>query len=167
MVEMALLDTARRAEWDAWYTAHQHRLLSIPGIHASQRFECIHIAAAPFIALHDVDGPQVFTSDEYRAQAGPANTGEWEARMGNWHRNLFRGLDHTPNVPLDARLVVVERNSESALPRDADLRWLQAIGLDQSVRLRGVAVMPPKQADLLAGTPGIRVLKPLGPRLVK
>ena len=44
MVEMALLDTARRAEWDAWYVAHQHRLLSIPGIHASQRFECIHAA---------------------------------------------------------------------------------------------------------------------------
>ena len=23
MVEMALLDTARRTEWDAWYVAHQ------------------------------------------------------------------------------------------------------------------------------------------------
>ena len=32
MVEMALLDTARRAEWEAWYVGHQHRLLSIPGI---------------------------------------------------------------------------------------------------------------------------------------
>src|SRR5215472_15600352 len=50
MVQMALLDAARRAEWDAWYVAHQHRLLAIPGIHASQRFECIHIAAAPFVA---------------------------------------------------------------------------------------------------------------------
>jgi hypothetical protein len=39
MVEMVLLDTARRAEWEAWYVDHQHRLLSIPGIHASQRFE--------------------------------------------------------------------------------------------------------------------------------
>ena len=37
MVEMALLDTARRAEWEAWYVAHQHRLLSIPGIHAPSR----------------------------------------------------------------------------------------------------------------------------------
>ena len=33
MVEMALLDPARRVEWDAWYVAHQHRLLSIPGFH--------------------------------------------------------------------------------------------------------------------------------------
>ena len=31
---------------------------------------------------------------------------------------------------MDARLVVVERNSEGSLPRDADVRWLEAIGLD-------------------------------------
>jgi hypothetical protein len=87
--------------------------------------------------------------------------------MGNWHRNLFRGLDHTPDVAPDARLVVVEHNSESALPRDADLHWMMAAGLDQSVRRRGLAVMSAAAAGLLAGTPGIRVLKPLGPRLVR
>ena len=110
---------------------------------------------------------EVFASDAYRAQAGPSNTGEWQAKMGNWHRNLFRGLDRSPDVPMDARLVVVERNCEGAMPRDADLHWLNATGLDQSVRRRGLAVMAPPQADLLAGTPGIRVLKPLGPRLVR
>jgi len=166
MVEMALLDTAHRAEWDAWYVAHQHRLLAIPGIDASQRFECIHTAASPFVALHEVDGPEVFTSDAYRANAGPSNTGDWQTKMANWHRNLFRGLDHTPDVPMDTRLVVVERNCEGSLPRDADLRWMEAVGLDQSVRRRGVAVMTLAQADLLAGTPGIRVLKPLAQRLV-
>ena len=165
MVEMALLDTARRAEWDAWYVAHQHHLLTIPGIHASQRFECVHSAASPFVALHEVDGPQVFTSNAYREQAGPSNTGEWQSKMGNWHRNVFGGLDHTPDVAMDARLVVVERGAEGPLPRDAIVRWLESVGLDQSVRRRGIAVMPPSQADLLAGTPGIRVLKPLGPRL--
>lgn len=165
MVEMALLDTARRAEWDAWYVAHQHRLLSIPGIHASQRFECIHVAASPFVALHEVDGPEVFSSDAYRASAGPTNTGEWQSKMGNWHRNVFRGLDHSPDVAMDARLVVVERGCEATMPRDADLRWMEAVGLDQSVRRRGLAVMQPAAADLLVGTPGIRVLKALGPRL--
>ena len=98
MVEMRLLDTARRTEWDAWYVAHQHRLLSIPGIHASQRFEAIHAAPSPFVALHEVDGPEVFTSDAYRAVAGPSNTGEWQSKMDNWHRNVFRGLAHTPDV---------------------------------------------------------------------
>jgi len=165
MVEMALLEPARRAEWEAWYTAHQHHLLSIPGIHASQRFECIHPAASPFVALHEVDGPEVFTSDAYRNGAGPSNTGEWQTKMGNWHRNLFRGLDRTPDVPMDARLVIVERGTEGSLPRDAIVRWLEAVGLDQSVRRRGIVVMQPAQADLLADTPGIRVLKPLAKRL--
>ncbi|HLY91252.1 MAG TPA: hypothetical protein VKQ27_19870, partial [Acetobacteraceae bacterium] len=57
------------------------------------------------------------------------------------------------------------RGAEGSLPRDAMVRWLEAVGLDQSVRRRGIAVMPPSQAGLLAGTPGIRVLKPLGERL--
>jgi hypothetical protein len=162
MVEMTLLETSRRAEWDAWYVAHQHRLLSIPGIHASQRFECMHKAESPFVALHEVDGPQVFTSDAYRASAGPTNTGEWQSKMGNWHRNVLRGLDHTPDVPMDARLVVVEDGTDAAVP---NLHWTEAVGLDRSVDRRGFAMMSPMQADALAGKPGIRVLKPLGPRL--
>jgi hypothetical protein len=163
MVEMALLDTARRAEWDAWYVAHQHRLLSIPGFRASQRFEAIHAAESPFVALHEVDSPEIFTTPSYRAKAGPSNTGEWQAKMGNWHRNVF-SLDRTPDVPLDARLVVVEHDG-SKLPDNVSVKWMEAVGLDRSVQRRGLAVMPPETADRLVGTPGIRVLKPIGPRL--
>jgi hypothetical protein len=165
MVEMALLDTARRAEWDAWYVAHQHRLLSIPGFRASQRFEAIHAAESPFVALHEVDSPDIFSGATYRAQAGPGNTGEWQARMGHWHRNLFGGVDHTPDVPTDARLVVVEDDGPSALPDRVPVNWMEAVGLDRSVPRRGLAVMPPATADQLAGTHGIRVLRPIGPRL--
>src|SRR5687767_12591838 len=114
MVEMALLDTARRVEWDAWYVAHQHRLLSIPGIRASQRFESVRPVPSPFVAIHEVDSAEVFTSATYRAKAGPGNTGEWQTKMGNWHRNLFDGVAHSPDVPLDARLVVVEEGIETA-----------------------------------------------------
>ena len=164
MVEMALLDTARRAEWDAWYVSHQHRLLSIPGFRASQRFEAIHAAESPFVALHEVDSPEIFARPAYRTKAGPGNTGEWQAKMGNWHRNLF-AMDHTPDVPMDARLVVVEDGGDPALPDRVTVQWMQAVGLDQSVRRRGLAVMSPATADRLAGTQGIRVLKPIGPRL--
>jgi hypothetical protein len=164
MVEMALLDTTRRAEWDAWYVAHQHRLLSIPGFRASQRFEAIHAAESPFVALHEVDSPEIFASPTYRAKAGPSNTGEWQAKMGNWHRNLF-GMDHTPNVPEGARLVVVEHDAGSAVPKGVSVAWMEAVGLDRSVQRRGLAVLPPATADLLVGTRGIRVLKPIGPRL--
>jgi hypothetical protein len=165
MVEMALLDTARRAEWEAWYTAHQHRLLSIPGIHASQRFETIHKADSPFVALHEVDSPDVFTSPDYRAQAGPTNTGEWQTKMNNWHRNVFDGIDHTPDVSTDARLMVVEADGDAALPGGVRVTWMQAVGLDRSVARRGLAVVPDAVAHRFVGAPRVRVLKPLGPRL--
>ncbi len=164
MVEMALLDVARRAEWDAWYVAHQHRLLGIPGFRASQRFEAIHAATSPFVALHEVDSPEIFDSPAYRAKAGPGNTGEWQTKMGNWHRNLFR-MDHTPDVAMHARLVVAEDDGGSAPPDSVPVTWMEAVGLDRSVRRRGLAVMEPALADRLVGTPGIRVLRPIGPRL--
>ena len=104
-------------EWDAWYVAHQHRLLSIPGFRASQRFEAIHPATSPFVALHQIDSADVLTSPTYRAQAGPTNTGEWQTKMDNWHRNLF-ALDRTPDVPAGARLVVVETAGASSVPED-------------------------------------------------
>ena len=84
--------------------------------------------------------------------------------MGHWHRNLF-GADQTPDVPMDARLVVVEKGSGPALPDHVSVRWMEAVGLDCSVPRRGLAVMPPATADRLVGTPGIRVLKPIGARL--
>jgi hypothetical protein len=161
MVEMALLDLARRAEWDAWYVAHQHRLLSIPGFRASQRFEAIHDAASPFVALHEVESAEVFASAAYRATAGPSNTGEWQSRMGNWHRNLF-DLEHTPAVAADARLVVADDEASAA---ELPLTWTRTVGLDRSVWRRGLAVVSPRVADALVGRNGVRVLKPLGPRL--
>ena len=164
MVEMNLLDTALRAEWDAWYVAHQHRLLSISGFRASQRFEAIHPAPSPFVALHEVDSADVLTSPTYRAKAGPTNTGEWQTKMNNWRRNLF-DRDHTPDVAMGTRLVVIETDGAAGLPADASVTWMDAVGLDRSVPRRGLAVMPPAIADGLAGAPGLRVLKPIGPRL--
>jgi hypothetical protein len=161
MVEMALLETSRRTEWDAWYVAHQHRLLAIPGFRASQRFETIHPAESPFVALHEIDSADLFTSPPYRAQAGPGNTGEWQTKMGHWHRNLF-DRTHTPDVPMDARLVVVE---DGAAPDGVPLTWMTAVGLDRSVPRRALAILSPATADALAGRPGIRVAKPIGRRL--
>ena len=56
MVEMNLIDLSRRPAWDKWYLDHTKMLLSFPGFHATQRFECIHEAKAPFVALHHVEG---------------------------------------------------------------------------------------------------------------
>lgn len=162
MVEMALIDLSRRVEWDAWYLSHMKLLISIPGIQATQRFEALSPHPSPFVALHQVTGPDVFTSDAYRAKAGPTGTGEWRDRMNNWHRNVLTGLDETPEVPLDGALVVVEDGASAPVP----LQWTEAIGLDRSVTRRGFAVIS-KLADAtgLIGLSGVRVCRPLTPRL--
>jgi hypothetical protein len=163
MVEMALIDLARRAEWDNWYLGHMKRLLAIPGIQATQRFEALAPHASPFVALHQVTGPEVFTSVTYRAKAGPGGTGEWRERMHNWHRNVLAGIEQTPDVPLDGALVVVEDGAGVPIP----VRWTEAVGLDRSVARRGFAVVASRaDAQAMIGLPGVRVCRPLTPRLV-
>jgi hypothetical protein len=163
MVEMALIDVGRRAEWDAWYLSHMQTLISIPGIQATQRFESISPHASPFVALHQVTGPDVFTSVAYRAKAGPAGTGEWRERMNNWHRNLLSGVDETPDVPMEGALVLVEAGIDVPIP----VQWTFATGLDRSVTQRGIAAVASRTAaETLLGLAGVRVCKPLTPRLV-
>jgi hypothetical protein len=43
---------------------------------------------------------------------------------------------------------------------------MDVVGLDRSVRRRGLAVIPTTTADRLVGTPNVRVLKPIGARLL-
>ena len=168
MVEMDLIDRVRRVAWDAWYLSHTKMLLTMPGFHASQRFECLHEAMAPFVAIHHVDGPEFFESEPYRNQAGPAGTGEWRTRHANWSRNLFDGIDETPTVPLDGALLVVEEGGETMVPAGLSVTWLNAIGLDQDVARRGFAVANDIDAARpVAGAKRIRVLRPLIPRLTK
>jgi hypothetical protein len=163
VVEMALIDLARRAEWDDWYLSHMTKLISIPGIQATQRFESLSPHASPFIALHQVTGPEVFGSVTYRAKAGPEGTGEWRERMNNWHRNVLAGIDTTPDVPMEGALVVVEEGATVPIP----VQWGNTVGLDRSVLRRGIATVAARaEADPLIGLPGVRVCRPLTPRLV-
>jgi hypothetical protein len=66
---------------------------------------------------------------------------------------------------VDTRLVIVEEGSGFALREHGSVRWMVAVGLDRSVPRRGLAVLPPATADRFVGMPGIRVLKPIAPRL--
>ncbi len=165
MVEMALIASDRRVEWDAWYRSHMHKLISIPGIRATQRFESLSESASPFVALHQVDSPDVFTSEAYRSKAGPGGTGEWQHLMNNWYRNVFDGVAETPDVRLEGALVVVEDGADAGT---VPLRWMHSVGLDRSSERRAIGVVA-RLADAtpLIGRKGVRVCKPLTPRLVE
>ena len=166
MVEMNLTDLARRSDWDHWYVSHMKMLITIPGFHATQRFECVHEHDAPFVALHEVDGPQVFESKAYKAKAGPAGTGEWRDKMNNWSRNIFNGVLKTPDVPLDAHLILIEDGAHA--PQGISVTWLDPVGLDKSVQRRAIGVCHSViKARNISITQGIRLLNPLTPRMMR
>ena len=168
MVEMNLVDLSRRNEWDEWYLKHTKMLLTFRGFHATQRFESIYKADAPFVAMHHVDGLGFFNSVPYKNQAGPSGTGEWRTKMNNWNRNLFEGLDTTPDVRMREFLILIEEKSKMNYQLLNEVVWLKSCGLDMSVEHRGLAVV--RSLDKLKEVerdPTIRILKPLMKRLTK
>ena len=168
MVEMNLIDLSGRWEWDSWYLEHTKMLLSFPGFHATQRFECIHEAKAPFVALHHVDGMNFFNSHSYKNKAGPSGTGVWQNKMNNWNRNLFDGLETTPNVKEKELLIIIEDEAKVRLDEKLEVHWLTSVGLDMNVKCRGLAVTSlSKSSEISTNTPGVRVLKPIFNRLTK
>ena len=167
MVEMGFSAPGLREKWDEWYLSHMQMLITIPGIRATQRFEALHDHLQPYVAMHEVTGPDVFTSDAYKAKAGPASTGEWRTLHTHWGRNVYDGMDQTPDVPMNAFLLIAESGAEGNLPPDAIPHVLRSVGLDRDPPRRILAVTDqPSSAVRTMGQPGIRVLKPLTPRLV-
>ncbi len=167
MVEMDLPHPEREAEWHAWYLAHIRVLLTVPGFRASQRFKAIHDCPSPYLALHEVASAALFDSPAYRSRGGPASTGEWRALQTNWHRNLLDGLEHTPDVPSDAHVLLLRDARDAAVPADVDIDWLRGVGLDRSIAECGLAVIadPAPLLPLARRDPRVRLYRPISERI--
>jgi hypothetical protein len=167
MVEMDFRNPAREADWHIWYLQHIANLIrTVPGFRASQRFRAITPTSSPWLAMHDVVSAAVFQTAEYRASGGPAATGEWQAEHTNWYRNLFAGIDSTPDVASDAHLLVSEGDAQVPEPVAGSVTRLASVDLDRSSQCRGIAVIP--AGRLTAGLfdlAGVRIFKPISPRI--
>ena len=146
ITEMAFADPSRLAEWHAHYLRNIANLQTVPGFLASQRFESVHDAPSPFSALHEIASADVFESAIYKQRGGRASNGEWQKDMINWHRNLYSGLDATPEVADRAYLLFVDAQREVAgreiaLPPGVRIHWLTLAGLDRTIPHRGIAVL--------------------------
>jgi hypothetical protein len=72
--------------WNEWYVGHIRVLLSVPGFVSAQRFHCSStVDDRPYLAMYEVAGPEVFTSDPYRAIWG---FDEWRPLIDNWTRDI-------------------------------------------------------------------------------
>ena len=140
MVEMGFPHPERLVEWHEWYLWHIRVLLTVPGFRASQRFAAIVDNPSPYLALHEVSGPELFESAAYRGRGGPNSVGEWHDLQTNWHRNLLDGLDATPDVPAD-RYVLLLRNVRDIEVPASNVTWLNCVGLDRTVETCGLAVI--------------------------
>ena len=167
MVEMDFPHPERLAEWHAWYFAHIRVLLTVPGFRASQRFQAITPTPSPYLALHEVASPAIFESPEYRARGGPASTGEWRHLQTNWHRNLFDGLDETPEVPEDKFVVVLRDARDDGVPVDAPIAWLRGVGLDGTTRECGIAIVadPAPLVEIAGRDARVRVYRPISEKI--
>lgn len=163
MVEMNLATPGRDAEWNEWYGRHIEMLLSIPGIHAAQRFRAEGSPRSPYLAIYEVDGPGVFESAAYVAKAGRASTGEWRELMFDWHRNVFDGMRGFPAVTKGSALLVVDRAAATDPRLPASVTPLRCVGLDSTVVERGLAVLGAEEARAAAAGTSLasRVFLPL------
>jgi hypothetical protein len=146
ITEMGFADRSRLADWHAHYLRNIANLQTVPGFLASQRFESLVDTLSPYSAMHEIASADVFESAIYKQRGGRASNGDWQKDMINWHRNLYSGLDATPEVAdgayllfIDARRAVAER--EIALPGGVRVHWLTLVGLDRTIPHRGIAVL--------------------------
>lgn len=162
ITEMAFADSSRLAEWHAFYLRQIANLQTVPGFLASQRFESLTETPSPYSALHEIASPGMFESAIYKQRGGRASNGAWQADMINWHRNLYEGLDATPEVADDSFLLFVDEKREVAereiaLPSAVRMHWLNLVGLDRTIPHRGIAVLDDAAAILAVAKVDTRV----------
>lgn len=158
MVECDFADPARLEAWNAWYSGPKlASLLALPGWRSSQRFRAVTDCPAPWLAIHAVPGPELFTSETYK-NAGGGNFADWGPLITDWSRNLFEGLEVGPEVPEDALLAVADVSPGASPSPETDFTWLRGVGLDNTVPDRAIAVLARAPAAM---SPALRLYRPV------
>ena len=168
ITEMAFADLSRLAEWHAHYLRNIANLQTVPGFLASQRFESLADTPSPFSAMHEIASADVFESGIYKQRGGRASNGDWQKHMINWHRNLYSGLDATPEVADGSYLLFVDEQRdvaerEIAVPPGVRIHWLTLVGLDRTIPHRGIAVLDDAREMLATARvdPRVKVFRPI------
>ena len=86
-------------------------------------------------------------------------------KMNNWSRNLFQGLETTPNISFNEYLIIIEEACDLTSVNNLEIVWLESVGLDRDIDKRGFGcVNSTTDIKQLLEMPSVRVLKPLNKR---
>jgi hypothetical protein len=92
---MADIDPALEVEFNRWYEEeHLSERMAIPGFITARRFQAIE-GSPKYLALYDLESPDVLLSAPYRHIVGPGKSA-WTKRMErlfvNGRRNVYVGI---------------------------------------------------------------------------
>lgn len=155
----------REREWDAWYVEHLRLMVSVPGIGSAQRFKTDSPGHPPSLAMYSIASADVFRDPYYLSVRG---MGEWLPLIQKqfYRRNLFDGLAVAPDVAKGSVLIVADRDHPGPAQTGFELKWLNAVAIDQSTSYRGIAVITQAAAAALPADGRYGVYRPATPRNV-
>jgi hypothetical protein len=95
LLVMSDIDPADEADFNRWYEEeHLAERMAVPGFLSARRFEALE-GGPKYLALYDLESPEVLQSPEYRNFTG-AGKSAWTKRLEtkfiNFRRNVYVGL---------------------------------------------------------------------------
>ncbi len=91
LLVMTDIDPANEEELNRWYEEeHLEERLSVPGFIGARRFQALE-GGPKYLALYDLESPDVLQSPAYRHFTGPGKSA-WTTRMEGQFRNFRRNI---------------------------------------------------------------------------
>lgn len=148
MVDHVFTDPAQEPAWHAWYDGYLKKLLSVPGIHSTQRFKAVGESPSRFLAMYSIDSADVYTSEGYKKiGGGGSQSASFHPCYRLWTRNLFDGAVSAPVVREDQRVLVFDRDApDTSSVIGAKATWVRAVGLHMTTKYRAVMLLNPGDA---------------------
>jgi hypothetical protein len=147
MVDHVYTDPGTEPEWHAWYSVYLQKLLSVPGIHSTQRFKALNHAPSRFLAMYSIDSIDVYTSDGYKKiGGGGSQSARFHQYYQLWTRNLFDGAVSAPVVREGERVLVLDCAEKRDGPLYARATWVKSVGLHMTTPYRAFMVLSANEA---------------------
>jgi hypothetical protein len=166
-VECNFSDPNTEEQWNNFYSLNKlPALISVTGIHTSQRFKALGFGYPIYLAVHSIDSAEVLAGEEYHKKGG-GNFAQWQEYITDWRRNLYKGINQAPAIGADEYLLLSTKGPESFIKIGLIPQEIQAVALDKSPAYRWLAKIDGANSHLLEYLPkDIYLYAPIAEQLV-